>query len=166
LTRRDRITILLDWYLDVIHGLSDYELSSEHTRQPILGMCRAWNSGSYRQLERLRKQLRDQQPFTYWHLAERYIRPSFRQVLRCPGCQLEVGTWKQNDPNWGGIHTHKRKTYRFMPALTKVVSQTVDPIRVEDGITWIDQHWRGTAPLPEDLLAVQERRDPKNRTAA
>jgi hypothetical protein len=171
LTRRDRITILLDWYLDVIHGLSDYQLSSEHTRQPVLGMCRSWNSRSYRQLEELRQRMRDTEPFTYWHIAEIYFRPNYRMVMRCP-YEYANGPRKGQRCDFTkpagttGVHTHSRRTSTLVPHLEKVVSQAICQDQVDLGIDWIDNNWRGTAVIPEDLLAVIERREPKRRNAA
>ena len=154
MNRTERITILLDHYIDVIHGVYDQPRTHDG---PVL-MCRAWNHPSYQQLERLRLQLRHEQPRLHWHLAETYFRPIQRRTAYCPRCQ-------QHAPpsHIGHVHKHGRRTIALVPRIQRVISPLVKAGYVNEGIRWLDTHWQGEPQIPADLrgVSVDEEREVK-----
>lgn len=151
MTRRERIVFLLENYLDVLQGIQDGAGLGDGDVLAL--MCRAWNHRSYRELEALRKRMRDEEPFTYWHLAETYFRCTFRRVKVCadPKCSAEAPPWTD-----APFHKHGRRHVPFIPGITRVVSLAVNTDRVAEGIAWLDEHWHGEPFIPDDLMTRQE----------
>ncbi len=148
MNRRDRILILLEHYVDVIEGIYD---ASKGDDDGILAlMCRAWNHPSYRELERLRLQMRDTEPAHYWHLAETYFRPERRRIAVCPKCQRETPARLIGELcNHGKKHS---QTATMVPLMLRVVHRDVDPKMLAQAIDWLNWKWtRGDASIPDDL---------------
>jgi hypothetical protein len=144
-TRRERIITLLEHYQDVQPGLVD----TFGGEGGALFTAGCWKHSSYRELERLRIQLRDQQPQPYWHLAEVYFRAGRRRIALCPHCERSgppsaVGQFC----NHGKPHA---KTVTMVPRVVRVISDAVDDAIVGLAITWLDHNWRGDPSLPDDL---------------
>jgi hypothetical protein len=146
--RHERIVLLLDNYVDVLHGLRDRIGSGEHL--PL--MCRAFNKPrlGYPELERLRLQLRVEQPRLYWHLAETYFRPERRRILQCPRCRGVMPTWHS-----AHFHKHGHQNVAVVPRVLKVIHPGVNSERVEEAIAWLDEHWLEPGPfVPDELKAM------------
>ena len=157
-TRREKILVLLENYLDVIQGLQDSGISDGDV---IWRMCRAYSHPSYRELERLRKVLRDSEPFIYWHLAETYFRASVLPAKVCPHCW---DTLKKRTEWWPphlgpDFHRHGGKTVSLVLRPVRRISQAIRPECVEQAVAWIDDHFRGEPFVPDDVLAVMARQD-------
>lgn len=148
LTPREAIIrTLLEWYQDTVEGWRTDGGGDGRMGAPLA--VRAWNHPSYQELERSRNRMRDAAPTTYWHVAERYIRPTSRIALRCPRCQ-GVEEW----PKPG----HKPKTHKhggrvdLARASVIVVSAAVVPALVVEGVRWISVDFRGDPFVPDDLV--------------
>lgn len=142
------VRTLLEWYQDALEGWREVGTGDgEGMGVELMGV--AWHHPSYQELERARLEMRDALPRTYWHLAERYIRPVTQVALRCPNCHA-VGDW----PRPG----HKQPTHRhgglrveFARASVLVVSGAVRPELVADGVRWLAVAFRGDPFVPDTL---------------
>jgi hypothetical protein len=144
-SRRERIILLLDNYVDVVNGLRDRLGNGEHI--PL--MCRAFNHPSYRELERLRILMRDTEGGMYWHLTRTYFNGEKRRVLQCPRCQGTMPAWSSVN-----FHKHGRTNVAVVPRVLRVYPQGVRQARVNDAVAWLDEHWVGEPFIPDDLLAA------------
>ena len=146
-SRRERIVVLLENYVDVEAGLRDQRGDGE--RLPL--MCRPWNSPKegYPELDRQLGVMRTEQPRLYWHLAETYFRATQRRVLECPRCRGVVPTWSTTN-----FHKHSHSNVAVVPRVIRVTVQGVRTQSVDAAIDWLEQHWRGAVFLPDELLSA------------
>ena len=146
LTRRERIEVLLDNYVDVLNGLRDRGGDGEHL--PL--MCRPWNKPrlGYPELERLRLRMREEEPTLYWHLRERYMDYSTRQVRICasPTCTVTYPSWIRIN-----FHTHGRRHVPLISGVRRIYSPRVEKRVLELAIDWLDAQWQGGVFLPDEL---------------
>ncbi|MBA2707504.1 MAG: hypothetical protein H0U59_06850, partial [Gemmatimonadaceae bacterium] len=134
MTRQERIRFLLEHLEDVRSGVRDRGgESGEHL--PL--MCRAWNSASYQELERLLPALRREQPRLAWHVVKTFFAPR-RQVLQCPRCRGVMPSWSSVN-----FHKHNHTNVAVVPRVLRMVPGEVQGEIVERGIGWLDEHWRG-----------------------
>lgn len=171
MTRRDRIVVLLEHYQDVIEGIYDTDFSARSACSAPCGdpicaahgcanegilalMCRSWNHPSFRELERLRLRLRDEERGLYWHLAETYFRARRKRVAFCPKCERTAPP-----SHIGELCNHGRPhqpTKTLVPKSVKVVAAAVEPSLVEAAIDWFDRSWPDddTCFIPADLMGA------------
>lgn len=165
--RRGKVETLLEFMLDVELGLRDPLGTGEHI--PL--MCRAWNAPAYRRLRQLIAELGWADPVAKLHLSARYLAYTTRQVLRCPTCRriesvslpwkpIVAGDRRRRRPGIRVCHACPGKP-RLREHVERVHPEWVEPAKVERGIVWLVEHFRCDPSLPEDVLAVLERRDPK-----
>ena len=145
LTRRERIVVLLDNYVDVEAGLRDR--GSEGIHVPL--MCSAWNHPSYRELDRLLGEMKDACQHLYWHLAQTYFHSSHRRVLQCPRCKGIMPTWHS-----ANFHKHGHSNVAVVPRVVRVIHQAVRNEHVEEAVVWLDENWRGDPSLPDELMVA------------
>ena len=149
MTRRERIVVLLENYLDVVHGLRDRLGTGEHI--PL--MCRAWNKPKqgYPELERLLLNLKLERKDLHRHLAEKYARSPQRRVLVCPRCRGVM-------PTWSSVHFHKHghTNVAVVPRVLRVVPGWVEEERIEEAVGWLDERWHGEPFLPDELRPVEK----------
>lgn len=118
----------------------------------VTGMPRTWNR-SYRNLERLLKQMREERKKQWWHLTERYLRCQERKVevrvqktIKGPVLRLpphsELGA---GAPEIKGS-TATVKLIVWTPAVRKHV--------VDLGLLWLarEEHWPFGPDLPQEFL--------------
>ena len=155
MTRRDRILVLLEHYLDVQPGLVDTDGGDGLGGLDASG---PWKHHSYRQLEELRVRMRSEEPFLYWHLAETYFRCQTKRVAVCPVCRREA---PPRQAGWvgspGGLCNHGKRhgrSVRMVPGVRRVVSKAVDRAIVERAIDWLAAEWEGSVRIPNDLKAA------------
>lgn len=146
-TRRERIVVLLENYLDVEAGWRDQRGNGEHL--PL--MCRPWNTPAegYPELDYQLGSLKVQQPRLYWHLAETYFRSVRRQVRWCPRCQLVFPSWTKS-PNF---HKHGAQNVAIVPKVLTVRRGGVSDEMVDGAIDWLERNWRGPVFVPDELLS-------------
>lgn len=156
MTRREKILVLLDNYLDVINGLRDVSLGDG-----VIGMCRSWNfpPNGYPELERLRVLLRDNMPVCYWHLAETYFRGEAKPARVCPHCWDSL---KRRDEFWAphagpDFHRHAGRSVATVIRPVRRVSAAVDPRLVSEAVDWLEERWTGEPFIPDDVLTVVNR---------
>ncbi len=112
-TRQERIRFLLEHLEDVRAGVRDRgSESGEHL--PL--MCRAWNTPSYRELERLLSLLRKTRPDLAWHLSGTFFARR-RRVNVCPRCLGQTAAWSSIN-----FHKHGGKNVALAPRVLRVVS--------------------------------------------
>jgi hypothetical protein len=143
-TRREKIVVLLENYLDVVNGLRDRMGTGEHI--PL--MCRSWNKPKqgYPELERLLSILKLEQRELHRHLAEQYARAPMRRVLVCPRCRGIQPTWSSVN-----FHKHGHSNVAVVPRVIRVLPAWVEAQKVELAIGWLDEHWNGEVFLPDEL---------------
>ena len=147
LTPRERIVrTLLEWYQDALEGWRTNGAHGERGNMPLAG--RTWNHPSYQELERSRMRMRDAEPELYWHIAERFIRPSTQIALRCPRCQ-GVEEWPKRGHRQKS-HKHGKRV-ELMRASVLVVSGAVVPALVVNGVRWLAVDFRGDPFVPDDI---------------
>jgi hypothetical protein len=145
-TRRERLTFLLEHYQDVLAGLRDQGNGDVHL--PL--MCRAWNHPSYRELERLLGLLQRSQPRGYRAIVGMYVYPRHVRRAVCPKC----GTVKA-PALVGELHRHPHKRSRaFVARMVRVPLYPVEQREVDGAVTWIDEHFRGEPYVPDELLPL------------
>ncbi len=144
LTRQERIAFLLEHLEDVRHGVRDRGTSGE----AIPLMCAAWNSPSYRELERLLPRLRSEHPPLAWHLSQTYFAPR-RRVLSCPRCSWQTHSWASLN-----FHRHAGRNVALVPRVLRVVPAKVRPELVGAAIAWLDESWQGGVFVPDALLPL------------
>jgi hypothetical protein len=147
-TRRERLVVLLDNYVDVeASGLRDQRGDGE--RLPLMSRC--WNHASYRELDRLLSAMRDERRHLYWHLSQTYFYAPRRRVLQCPRCLGIVPAWHQS-PNF---HKHGHKNVAVVPRVIRVPESGVHEAYVEQAVGWIDERWAlDDVFLPDELLPL------------
>jgi hypothetical protein len=157
LTQRQRIITLLEHYTDVEAGLRDTKGTGEHI--PL--MCAAFNHPSYQQLGHQLRRLRLQHRHLYWHLDQAYLTNTRRRVLHCPRCQTNL-------PSWSTVsyHQHGRTIVAVVPRVIRIVHPNVHQTHVDAAIAWIDNHWRGVAFLPDELIPLAVWKLPKTNANA
>lgn len=146
MTRRERIVVLLENYMDVENGLQE---GTSFANDPIHLMCRAWNHPSYVELRRCVYALRDSEPVPYWNLAETYFRAPSVRMAACPRCDRTMPA-----KHVGSLHKHGPKTFALIPRMVKRVSLAVRPELVSQAIDWIEREYEGDVFVPDDLLAT------------
>jgi hypothetical protein len=144
-TRRERIVVLLDNYVDVEAGLRDLKGESEHI--PL--MCRAWNHPSYRELDRLLGVMKDERHHLDWHLSNTYFHAPRRQVKMCPRCRAVMPSWHS-----ANFHKHGHSNVAVVPRVVRVVDTRVQDERVEEAVGWLEAEWKGEPYVPDDLLPL------------
>lgn len=146
--RETIIRTLLEWYQDALEGWREVGTGDgDGMGVQLLGV--AWHHSSYQELERDRMAMRDRAPDLYWHVAERYIRPSGQVALRCPRC-LEVGDWPRKGHK-APTHRHSGSRVEFVRASVLVVSAAVRPELVVDGVRWLSRAFLGDPFVPDSL---------------
>jgi hypothetical protein len=145
-TRRERIVVLLEHYVDVEAGWHDGR-SSDAVHLPL--MCRPWNTPreGYPELDHQLGLMRELLPHLYWHLSETYFRSTQRQVLQCPRCRGVVPTWSDVS-----FHRHGHSSVAVVPRVVRIVRAGVRTPLVEDAVTWLERNWRGDPFVPDELL--------------
>jgi hypothetical protein len=146
--RRARIVVLLENYNDVEAGWRDQRGDGE--RLPL--MCRPWNTPAegYPELDHQLGCLKTQQPRLYWHLAETYFRSTRRRVLQCPRCRGVMPSWSSVN-----FHKHGHSNVAVVPRVLMVRKGGVSDEMVDAAIDWLEQHWRGSVFVPDELLGME-----------
>ena len=111
-------------------------------------MCAAWNSPSYRELERLLTLLLAERPRLALHLSRTYVAPR-RRVLMCPRCSWITDIWAS-----ANFHRHGRSNVALVPRVLRVIPVGVRAELVEEALTWLDDHWHGGVFVPDELLPL------------
>jgi hypothetical protein len=151
LTRRDRITILLEYLIDVREGLPEKE--RVRGDEMIALMCEAWNSPAYQELERLLPHLRSSERSLYWHLCERFLRYGEVRKAWCRKCGYH------HAGQVGQIHRHPPgRAITLQPRVIRTVDYAVDDDKVSLGIAWLEERYRGEAALPKAVLMCESER--------
>lgn len=143
--RRERIALMLEWYVDVESGMRD-ELG---TGEPGLSlMCRAWRvpAQGYPELDYQLGQLKTQEPGLYRHLAWWYFHSTRRRALVCPRCNVVMHHSRN-------FHQHGRTAVAVVPRMLRVSQPWVRKAVVEQAVDWLEQHWRGSVFVPDELRA-------------
>jgi hypothetical protein len=140
-TRRERIAFLLEHLEDLRAGVRDRGAGAVHI--PL--MCAAWNSPSYRELERLLTLLLAERPRLASHLSRTYFAPR-RRMLSCPRCDGRVEVWSS-----ASFHRHGGRNVALVPRVLRVVPLAVRAEVVEDALAWLDEHWQGDIFVPNEL---------------
>jgi hypothetical protein len=143
-TRRERIAFLLEHLEDVRAGVRDRGAGAEHI--PL--MCAAWNSPSYRELERLLTLLLAERPHLASHLSRTYF-ATRRRMLTCPRCDGRVEVWSSVS-----FHRHGHTNVALVPRVLRVVPLEVRAEVVEDAIAWLEEQWHGDVFVPDELLPL------------
>jgi hypothetical protein len=117
-TRQERIAFLLEHLEDVRAGVRDRGAGAEHV--PL--MCAAWNSPSYRELERLLTLLLAEQPRLASHVSRTFFAPR-RQVKQCPRCRGVLPS--RSSVNF---HKHSHSNVALVPRVLRVVPPTDAPL--------------------------------------
>jgi hypothetical protein len=144
-TRRERITFLLEHFHDVLAGVRDKGLGGEHV--PL--MCRAWNGVSYQELERLLLLLSADARPLYRAVVGLYVYPRFVRRAVCPKAVPSKPTLV------GELHFHQnRKSATFIARMVRVPLYPVEQRDVDAAIVWLDEHWRGGVFVPDELLPL------------
>jgi hypothetical protein len=145
-SRRERIVVLLEWYVDVeAQGLRDGRGDGDHL--PL--MSRAWNHPSYRELDRLLGVMRDHRRHLYWHLSQTYFYAAKRQVLQCPRCRGVMPAW-----HTANFHKHGHSNVAVVPRVVRVRRPEVRDAHVDEAVTWLEQQWSGELFLPDELMVA------------
>lgn len=112
MTRLERISFLLEHYLDVLAGVRDRGSGGEHL--PL--MCAAWNSVSYQELERLLPLLSADARPLYRAVVGTYVYPRFVRRAVCPNCHVV-----KPPALVGELHKHHhRKSTAFVASMVRV----------------------------------------------
>jgi hypothetical protein len=111
-------------------------------------MCAAWNSPSYRELERLLTLLLAEQPRLASYLSRTYFSPR-RRVLTCPRCTWQTAIWAT-----ASFHRHGSTNVALVARVLRVVPIGVRAELVEKAVTWLDEHWHGGVFVPDELLPL------------
>ena len=155
--REQRIVTLAIWYPDVVDSSAWTNHFSDDAGNGFPSMCRAWNHASYREFERLRCLMRDTEPFTYWHFAEKWIRAPRASRLVCPRCKTQVTPSSRHLDERGNIrakHKHGHETFWFQLKSVPQVSRAVNESTALEGIRWMGREWSGLEPfIPAELVA-------------
>lgn len=149
LTRPERIRFLLEYYVDVVAGVRDRGTGGEHI--PL--MCACWNHPSYQELERLRGEMRTGAPALYKAVVAVYVYPRFVRRAVCPKCDVVA------PPELVGElhrHRHGRKSAPFVARMVRVRLYPVVAGHVDAAIGWMDERWRGSVFVPDELLPLVE----------
>ena len=135
---------MLEHLEDVRYGVRDRGAGAEHI--PL--MCAAWNSPSYRELERLLTLLLAEQPRLASHLSRTFFAPR-RQVLQCPRCRGVLPSWSSVN-----FHKHGNSNVALVPRVLRVLPPAVKAELVGEAIGWLDERWRGDVYVPDELLPL------------
>lgn len=108
-------------------------------------MPEAWNQ-SYRELERVLKVMRDEVPWLWWDIRERFLACQVRMVeakvskgrVKLPdNCEVAAGAVEV------GSKTVKVRVRQWSPLVRQE--------RVEAGVCWISERFRGEPFLPDEF---------------
>ena len=153
MTRRERIVVLLEHYVDVQPGLVDTEGGDGLGDGLLADGC--WKHFSYRELERLCGVLRAEKPRLYWHLAETYFRATVRRASYCPRCRSVEHAKLIGRPCSHGQRGRKHVSSNTrIPTIERVVSKRVDKRLVASAVDWLESRWQGDVTIPSDLGGV------------
>ena len=151
MTTRDRITVLLEYLLDVREGLPERERG--RSDELLALMCKAWNSAPYQELERLLPLLRQAEPELYWHLAERWLRYGEARRAWCRKCGFHPAA------EIGKIHAHPPgRAVALRPVIERSWHPRMDPRLAERGVDWLLQHFRLEPELPKAVIVCEAER--------
>lgn len=144
LSREERITVLLESYVDVVSGIRD-----RGDGDPIPLMCAAWNHPAYRQLDRLLARMRDERGDLYRDVAAYYVWAEQRRVLVCarPGCDASWAAWEDV-----AFHRHGRTAAAVVPGMVRIPSWPVSTRVLVQGVAWLEREWDGDVFVPDELL--------------
>ena len=147
MTRRDRITLLLEHYQAVMEGLPGIE---EPDDSDVLAlMCEEWNHPSYQQLERLLRVMHERWPVLRVALRMRYERYSERRVAWCPKCGVT-----EPAARIGSAHKNPCRDRRnhLVDMSVRIVRSSPQVRHETEAVDWLDRHWRGDAAVPDAIL--------------
>ena len=151
MTRRDRIILLLERYIDVQPGLVDTEGGEGGGGTSLLAEG-AWKSRTYRQLEELCGRLREEEHRLYWHLAETYFRSTTKRASYCPRCRsIEHATLIGKPCSHGQRGRRNVSSDTRIATVARVFSPRVDKQLVAAAVDWIEAEWQGDVTIPGDL---------------
>ena len=163
MTRRDRITLLLEYLVDVEHGLPERDPVPQDDILAL--MCKAWNHESYRQLDRLLRVLWERWPDLHLALVRRYCRFEERRVAWCRKCGAYEHADRVGKSHYTSVVAGKKLycrignvTVELLPRIRRVPWETWDVLRVERALEWLELHWTGEADIPPAVLAVESER--------
>lgn len=145
MTRREEIIVeMLRHYNDAEDpAFAMAGIRGDGTRVPE--MSQAWNR-SYRELERCVRLMRDEAPWLWWDVRERFLACQVRMVdarvrngkVRLPAhCEVAAGAVEV------GAKSVRVRVRSWSPL--------VDMARVEAGVRWISDRFRGEPFLPREL---------------
>lgn len=151
MTTRERITVLLEYLVDVREGLPEKERS--RSDEMLALMCEAWNSPPYQELERLLPLMRWAEPRNYWHLAERWLRYGEARRAWCRRCGLHHAS------EIGKIHVHPPgRSVTLQPRIERTWHPAMDPHLADRGVEWLERHFRVEPELPKAVLVCESER--------
>lgn len=144
MTRRERITFLLENYMEVEQGLQEPKSGPGDF---IPQMCRAYRHPSYVELRRVLLILQSTEPVIWWDLAETYFRFQERRVAWCSHCGGEYPTRFEES-----LHRHGRKLVKLIPRVVRRRSLAIRPENVNTAIDWLTDNFHGEPFIPDELL--------------
>ena len=149
--RRERIALMLEWYVDVVSGMRDELGTGERGLQL---MCRAWRvpEQGYPELDYQLHQMKGQQPNLYKHLVWYYIYSTKKRAQVCPRCNTVMHHTRN-------FHQHGRNSVAVVPRMLRVRQPWVRQAVVDDAVDWLEQHWRGGVFLPDELMPHKVSKD-------
>ena len=112
------------------------------------GMAPVWNR-SYRELDRCLRKMRDEAPWLWWDVRERFLGCDYR-VVECPLKRTQKGPVPRLPANCEEVAIVE---YLARTAVVRVRrwSELVRPERVAAGVRWVSDEFRGEPFLPEEM---------------
>lgn len=125
----------LDEFADPLNGPAGVTGDGESS-----GFMPCTYSPSVREVERLYKQLRAQQPNVHWHVAEWYVRPTSKVAMTPKLTKRHGKTVQVLNADRTPVYTRNVITRRNPKA---------NQAQANQGVTWIADHW---TPTTEPML--------------
>ena len=146
--RLELITTLLRHYNDVEDTLRCNGIPGSGSRTPQ--MSEDWKRSSYPELERCLRLMRNEAPWLWWDIRERFLASSRRRIV-CPVTRTPKGPRPILPPHTEEIAPieldNKRGTYLVIQWNPKVNQENVDA-----GLKWISATFHGEPFLPLSFL--------------
>jgi hypothetical protein len=155
--REERVRTLLEWYKDALETMqrSGDDAYGGAPGSVCLLMGDLWWHPSFRELDRVLREFRGEQPRLWRSVRERFITNTARTVLACPRCPgiVEIAA-KHFDGN-GAVtlrHKHDGDQVFFVRKTVPVLSAAIRSDDVDAGIRWISRAMRGDVFVPDQIL--------------
>jgi hypothetical protein len=159
--RVEKIKTLLETYPDAVEALQSGN-GGRSTDELILRwhelyMPAAYHQGSYAELERVLRRLREATPTLYHHVKHRYLFSKRRtRIVRKNG----FGGWRDLDTTharviWAVMDKHGTHANRYL-AIVEEWDSLVSPVLVDSAILIMERIWQGPLQVPRDALTPDE----------